>query len=166
MVCFTHKRCYRNVKTSFLHYTRVLYMDYTVSVFGLCGYCGTTVSKLHSATLDRGTETKSMHLLVCKYTFLIAEEELRSRVKRKLPEFIELTNWEYLVPHLVSVDLSDPATTDYLLNETRTEHQKGVYFYVKVLPSKGPDAYTQFYKCLCDEKKHSGHKSLVQICNN
>ena len=94
----------------------------------------------------------------------IAEEELRCRVTRSLPEFIELTNWEYLVPHLVSVDLSDPATTDYLLNETRTEHKKGVYFYLKVLPSKGPDAYTRFYKCLCDEKKHSGHKSLVQIC--
>ena len=98
--------------------------------------------------------------------FFIAEEELRQRVKCSLPEFIELTNWEYLVPHLVSVDLSDPATTDNLLNETRTEHQKGVYFYLKVLPSKGPDAYTRFYKCLCDEKNHSGHKSLVQICNN
>ena len=71
--------------------------------------------------------------MLCKL-FFIAEEELRLRVKCSLPEFIELTNWEYLVPHLVSVDLSDPATTDYLLNETRTEHQKGVYFYLKVLP--------------------------------
>ena len=93
----------------------------------------------------------------------IAEEELRCRVTRSLPEFIELTNWEYLAPHLVSVDLLDPAATDYLLNETRTEHQKGVYFYLKVLPSKGPDAYTRLYKCLCDEKKHSGHKSLLHF---
>ena len=87
-------------------------------------------------------------------------------MKAKLPEIIELTNLECLLPHLVSVDLLDPAATDYLLNETRTEHQKGVYFYLKVLPSKGPDAYTMFYKCLCNEKKHSGHQSVVQMCNN
>ena len=84
----------------------------------------------------------------------------------RLPKFIELTNSEYLVPHLVSEGLLDPAATDYLLNENRTEHQKGVYFYLKVLPSKGPDAYTRFYKCLCDEKKHLGHQMLLNFCNS
>ena len=84
-------------------------------------------------------------------------------MKTNLPEFIELTNLEYLVPHLVSKDLLDPAATDYLLNETRTEHQKGMYFYLKVLPSKGPDAYTRFYKCLCGEQKHLGHATLLQF---
>ena len=85
---------------------------------------------------------------------------------RSLSKFIDSTKSEYLVPHLVTGGLLDPAATDYLLNENRTEHQKGVYFYLKVLPSKGPDAYTRFYKCLCDEKEHSGHESLVQICDN
>ena len=81
---------------------------------------------------------------------------------RSLPEFIELTNSEYLVPRLVSLGLLDPAATEYLLNENRTEHQKGVYFYLKVLPSKGPDAYTRLYKCLCGEQKHLGHQTLLK----
>ena len=52
---------------------------------------------------------------------------------------------------------------DYLLNENRTEHKKGVYFYLKVLPSKGSNAYTRFYECLRGEKKHSGHETLLQF---
>ena len=87
-------------------------------------------------------------------------------MKHKLPKFIALTNWKFLLPHLVSVDLSDIATTDYLLNENRTDHDKGVHFYLRVLPSKGPDAYTRFHRCLRDEKEHLGHQSLLQICDN
>ena len=124
-----------------------------------------SVKTIHSAALDRGTKTKSMRLLVCKYTFIITEKKLRLTVKAKLPEFIELTNWEYFVPRLVSKDLLDPAAMDYLLNENRTEHKKGEYFYLKVLPTKGPDAYTRFYECLRGEKKHSGHKTLLQFCD-
>ena len=86
-------------------------------------------------------------------------------MKCSLPKFIQRTNWKLIVPHLVSVDLSDMATTDYLLNETRTDHDKGVHFYLRVLPFKGNDAYCRFYKCLCDEKEHLGHKSLLQILN-
>ena len=95
--------------------------------------------------------------------FLPAETRLNSNVKHSLPKFIQRTNWKLIVPHLVSVDLSDHATTDFLLNETRTDHDKGIHFYLRVLPFKGPDAYTRFYTCLCDEKEHLGHKSLLQI---
>ena len=100
------------------------------------------------------------------FASLATDERLQSKVKQNLPKFIELTNWKFLLPHLVSVDLSDRATTDYLLNENRTHQDKGVHFYLKVLPSKGPGTYTRFYKCLRGEKEHSGHKSLLQICDN
>ena len=104
------------------------------------------------------------HLWVCNYTF-IAEDKLRSNVQDKQPTFIRQTNWTFLLPHLVSVGLSDSATTDYLLNEHKSHQEKGVHFYNKVLPSKGPDAYTRFHRCLCDEKEHLGHHSLLQICD-
>ena len=96
----------------------------------------------------------------------IAEEKLMSRVKDHQPKYIAQTNWKLLLPHLVSVGLSDRATNDYLLNETRTDHDKGMYFCLKILPSKGPDAYTRFHRCLCDEKEHLGHQSLLEICDN
>ena len=89
-----------------------------------------------------------------------------SRVKHNQPVYISQTNWKLLLPHLVSVGLSDRATNDYLLNETRTDHDKGMYFYLKILPSKGLDAYTRFHRCLCDEKEHLGHQSLLEICDN
>ena len=85
-------------------------------------------------------------------------------MKQNLPKFIELTNWKFLLPHLVSVDLSDRATTHYLVTENNTHQDKGVHFYLEILPSKGPDAYTRLYKCLCDEKEHLGHQSLLEIC--
>ena len=100
------------------------------------------------------------------FTSLTAEERLQSRVKQNLPKFIELTNWKFLLPHLVSVDLSDRATTEFLLNENRTHQDKGVQFYLNVLPSKGPGTYTRFYTCLRGEKEHSGHKSLLRICDS
>ena len=100
---------------------------------------------------------------MCNYTF-IAEDELRSKVQGKLPTFVRQTNWTFLLPHLVSVGLSDSATNDYLLNEHKSHQEKGVHFYLRVLPSKGPDAYTRFHRCLCDEKEHLGHQSLLQIC--
>ena len=86
-----------------------------------------------------------------------------SRVKDNQPTYIGQTSWKLLLPHLVSAGLSDRATNDYLLNEIRTDHDKGTYFYLKVLPSKGPDAYTKFHRCLCEEKEHSGHQSLLQL---
>ena len=84
-------------------------------------------------------------------------------MKHNLPKFIAQTKWEYLVPYLVATDLSDSATTDYLLNEHKSHQEKGVHFYLRVLPSKGPDAYTRFHRCLCDEKEHLGHQSLLKI---
>ena len=93
----------------------------------------------------------------------ITEEKLMSRVKDNQPSYIAQTNWKLLLPHLVSAGLSDRATNEYLLNEIRTDHDKGMHFYLKVLPSKGPGAYTKFHRCLCDEKEHSGHQSLLQL---
>ena len=65
----------------------------------------------------------------------IAEDKLMSRVKDNRPIYAQ-TNWKLLLPHLVSAGLSDRATNDYLLNEIRTDHDKGMYFCLKVLPSR------------------------------
>ena len=82
-------------------------------------------------------------------------------MKVNQPKYTVQTNWKLLLPYIVSAGLSDRATNDHLLNETRTDHDKGMYFYLKVLPSKGPGAYTKFHRCLCDEKEHLGHQSLL-----
>jgi len=95
----------------------------------------------------------------------LTEQKLRSSVKSYLPKFIEQTNWKFILPHLVSVDLSDKSTTDFLLNETKSDQDKGDHFYLQVLPSKGDDAYTRFYTCLCNENEHLGNKSLLEILN-
>ena len=147
-------------------------MDNVESLFKVCMYntvsafiliCGADVNcDAHPRQKTHNQKHKHLNLWVCKYTF-IAEEELRSKVKDNLPTFIRQTNWTFLLPHLVSVDLSDSVATDYLLSESKSHQEKGVHFYLRVLPSKGPDAYTRFHRCLCDEKEHLGHQSLQQL---
>ena len=88
LVCFTYKRRFHTILHEWFTWT----IAHTVSVFDLCGYCGKRVcldtAKRHRTkpTLDRRAKTKSMHSLV--FTSLITE--LQSRVKCKLPEFIDL----------------------------------------------------------------------------
>lgn len=98
--------------------------------------------------------------------FHFSEEELKKRLTSQVPKFIKHTNWNYLVPHLVAKGLLDGSNTEKLLSESRTEHEKGVLFYLRVLPYNGEDAYTTFYKCLQEETEHFGHLSLLKLLQN
>ena len=91
------------------------------------------------------------------------EQELKKRLTSQVPKFIKHTNWKYLVPHLVAEGLLDGSNTEKLLSGSKTEHEKGVIFYLEVLPYKGEDAYTTFYNCLQEETEHIGHLSLLKL---
>ena len=51
---------------------------------------------------------------------------------------------------------------EQLLNEQSTQ-EKGINFYLRILPAKGNDSYLRFHECLMAEDKHLGHKTLQQL---
>ena len=72
-------------------------------------------------------------------------------------------NWKVLLPSLEAQNLLDDDSTHYLLNPDKSHRDKGLYYLLQVLPSKGHDAYTRFYYCIAEEVEHSGQLSLLQI---
>ena len=91
------------------------------------------------------------------------EKRLKDRLEANAQQFINDTDWDYLVPQLVPKKLVDVAALEYLLNDGITKQKKGNFFYLKALPTKGIKAYTLFRQCLANEKQHSGHESLWRI---
>lgn len=63
-------------------------------------------------------------------------------------------------------ELLDSHISGVLMSNYLTDHEKGLEFYVKVLPSKGNTAYSRFYDCIAREKEHIGHRTLLELMNN
>ena len=83
-------------------------------------------------------------------------------VSTHLPDFIEHTNWSCLIPHLVAKEMLTPSEVQQLLNEQNTR-EKGINFYLRILPAKGDDSYLRFYECLMAEGEHLGHRTLQHL---
>ena len=90
------------------------------------------------------------------------EQKIQEIIKFYCNQFVQYSNWATLLPLLEKFSLLDPVTKDKLMNPLITNHEKGLYFYLKALPSQGKLAYTTFYNCLMQEKEHSGHKTLQE----
>ena len=88
---------------------------------------------------------------------------IKSCIKSPCQKFILYTNWIVLIPILLGAELLDEHTTELLLKQSTTAQEKGLEFYLRVLPSKGSTAYSRFYDCIAQEKEHSGHKSLLEL---
>ena len=93
----------------------------------------------------------------------ILKKRLKDRLEKNAQQFINDTDWDYLVPQLVPKKLVDVAAREYLLSDVITNQKKGNFFYLKALPTKGVRAYSLFRQCLANEKQHSGHESLLRI---
>ncbi len=63
-------------------------------------------------------------------------------------------------------ELLDQHITGILMNNYLTDHDKGLEFYLKVLPTKGSSAYSMFYDCIAQEDEHSGHRTLLELIDN
>lgn len=68
-----------------------------------------------------------------------------------------------LLPYLVSKKLLDPEISEILMSSNLTNYDKGLRFYVSVLPSKGNTAYSRFYHCIAHENQHIGHRTLLEL---
>ncbi len=83
-------------------------------------------------------------------------------IRRNLVQFSEHTNLDNLYPHLISSNLI--CTSDYeYLEAYKTTASKMNYFYIFLLHKKGKNAYSEFFKCLLNEKAHRGHFYLVDM---
>ena len=81
-------------------------------------------------------------------------------------EFVNYTNWKTLLPHLMSKKLLDREISEILMSNYHTNLDKGLKFYLTVLPSKGSTAYSRFYSCIAEEEDHSGHRTLLELMDS
>ena len=103
-------------------------------------------------------------LFLCTTDIHVSELGLHTKniVTAHLPDFIQHTNWSYLIPHLVAKDMLTGPEVEQLLNEPN-DREKGINFYLRILPSKGNDAYLRFHECLMAEDEHLGHRTLQTL---
>ena len=95
--------------------------------------------------------------------FVYPEEEIKATIREHCHEFVKYINWQSLLPFLESRNLLDPDSTFHLSHAHKSDQEKGNYFLLQVLPTKGRDAYQRFYSCIAQEKEHSGHTSLLEF---
>ena len=107
-----------------------------------------------------------MQVLHSLFNFIFsAENEIRVVVKKHCKDFVRHMNWVTILPTLESENLLDSHSAEFLMNMNTTSQLKGNFFFLSLLPSNGPDAYTRFYKCLADQHvhEHAGHKYLFDL---
>lgn len=90
------------------------------------------------------------------------EQYIKDIVTKYCDDFVKYSNWSTLLPHLESGHMLDPVTKHKLMNSQLSDHEKGLHFYLTILPSQGNNAYTAFYDCLMKETEHSGHETLKE----
>lgn len=98
--------------------------------------------------------------------FSLPEQDISTCIKSRCKDFLKYTNWKLLLPHLLANELLDSDITDVLISNYQTNQEKGLKFYLSVLPSKGHTAYSRFYQCLLQEEEHSGHRTLLELLDN
>ena len=97
---------------------------------------------------------------------VIPEQDISTCIKTRCKDFLKYTNWKLLLPHLHANELLDSDITDVLMSNYQTNRDKGLVFYLSVLPSKGHTAYSRFYQCLLEEEEHSGHRTLLELLDD
>lgn len=75
----------------------------------------------------------------------------------------DLLNFPKLIPLLNKYDLLNQTDVYELKNPLFSSSKKADALVHKVLPSKGPGAFTSFVRCLQKEKDHMGHQKLARL---
>ena len=76
---------------------------------------------------------------------------------------IDLLNLTYLIPLLNKYQLLTRDDNYELLNTANSPEQRANLLLYLILPSKGPNAYKLFIKCLKEEKESRGHRELARM---
>lgn len=75
------------------------------------------------------------------------------------PELLDITT---LLPLLNKYHLLTQSDNYTLLNGLIPPIERAIALVYMMLPSKGPNAYILFAKCLQEEKEHAGHQELAK----
>ena len=75
---------------------------------------------------------------------------------------IDLLNLTYLVPKLNKYKLLTNDDNYKLLSPAASPQEKANLLLYVILPSKGPDAYKKFIKCVKEETLSKGHRELAR----
>ena len=82
-----------------------------------------------------------------------------------MPDFVKYTNISSLFPYLYKYQLI--TQDDYADVDKQTPSEGIMYYYTRVLPSKGPKAHLIFYQCLREAAEetncHLGHRELLKF---
>jgi len=74
----------------------------------------------------------------------------------------DLLNLATLVPVLNKYHLLTQDENNFLLNRMTIPTEKASTLVYIILPSKGPEAFSLFLRCLQEEKEHLGHQTLAK----
>ena len=86
---------------------------------------------------------------------------LRNRVMKHMqPELLDI---DTLIPLLNKYHLLTQANMYDLQNRMVPPTERASALVYHILPSKGPEAFTLFVKCLQEEREHLGHQTLVKL---
>ncbi len=105
-------------------------------------------------------------LYQCTALSLPAEADIKACIVANCKDFLNYSNWKLILPCLMAKDLLDSDICEILMSNSRTNLDKGLTFYLSVLPSKGKTAYSRFYQCILEEEEHSGHRTLLELMDN
>ena len=75
----------------------------------------------------------------------------------------ELLNFPTLIPVLNKYYLLTQDDNYILMNPLLSPTKRANALVYMILPSKGPEAFTLFFKCLQEEKEHMGHHELAKL---
>lgn len=89
------------------------------------------------------------------------ERALKERIMKYMKP--DLIDFPKLIPLLNKYHLLDQTDVYELKNPLLSPSKKADALVYKILPSRGPGAFTLFFKCLQEEKHHMGHHTLAGL---
>ena len=82
---------------------------------------------------------------------------------KQIPGQLKLLNFRELVPLLNAYKLLTQHENYDLLNDQISCIERATDLLYKILPTKGPEAYGKFIKCIHEETEHAGHRELAKL---
>ena len=95
------------------------------------------------------------------FLYYADEPHMKNLVMRYVrPGLLDVSTLLPLLNKYLSMELDD---NYILMNSLTPPTERAMALLYTMLPSKGPEAYVLFIKCLKEEKEHLGHQELVKL---
>ena len=82
---------------------------------------------------------------------------------KQIPGRLKLLNIRELIPVLNKYGLLTQNENYDLINDQVSCIERATNLVYLILPTKGPEAYGKFIKCIHEETEHAGHRELAKL---